>query len=30
MRRDCADDVAELATALGVDRFIAVGHSMGA
>jgi pimeloyl-ACP methyl ester carboxylesterase len=26
---DCADDVAELATALGIDRFIAVGYSMG-
>ena len=26
---DCADDVAELATALGIERFIAVGYSMG-
>jgi pimeloyl-ACP methyl ester carboxylesterase len=26
---DCADDVAALADALGIDRFIAVGYSMG-
>ena len=26
---DCADDVAALADAMGVDRFIAVGYSMG-
>lgn len=26
---DCADDVAALADALGVDRFVAVGYSMG-
>lgn len=26
---DCADDVADVATALGVDRFIPVGYSMG-
>jgi pimeloyl-ACP methyl ester carboxylesterase len=26
---DCADDVAALADAVGVDRFIAVGYSMG-
>lgn len=26
---DCADDVAELATALGIERFVAVGYSMG-
>jgi len=26
---DCADDVAALATTLGIDRFVAVGYSMG-
>ncbi len=26
---DCADDVADVTTALGVDRFIPVGYSMG-
>ena len=26
---DCADDAADIATALGIDRFIAVGYSMG-
>jgi len=26
---DCADDVAAVATALGIERFIAVGYSMG-
>lgn len=26
---DCADDAADVASALGVDRFIAVGYSMG-
>ena len=26
---DCADDVAAVATALGIDRFIPVGYSMG-
>ena len=26
---DCADDVVEVATALGIDRFIPVGYSMG-
>jgi 3-oxoadipate enol-lactonase len=26
---DCADDAADIATALGVDRFIPVGYSMG-
>lgn len=26
---DCADDVARVATAMGVDRFIPVGYSMG-
>src|SRR5262249_9076946 len=26
---DCADDVAALATVLGVRRFVAVGYSMG-
>jgi 3-oxoadipate enol-lactonase len=26
---DCADDVAELANALGIERFIATGYSMG-
>jgi 3-oxoadipate enol-lactonase len=26
---DCADDVAALADALGIDRFVAVGYSMG-
>ncbi|WP_396909275.1 alpha/beta fold hydrolase [Mycolicibacterium sp.] len=25
----CADDIAELTTALGIDRFLAVGYSMG-
>lgn len=26
---DCADDAADIATALGIDRFIPVGYSMG-
>ena len=26
---DCADDAAEVATALGIERFVAVGYSMG-
>lgn len=26
---DCADDVAELATALGIEQFVATGYSMG-
>jgi 3-oxoadipate enol-lactonase len=27
--KDCADDVAELATVLGIERFIATGYSTG-
>ena len=26
---DCADDAADIATGLGIDRFVAVGYSMG-